>query len=255
MDRNDGKGERDVVYVGRYHCATKSYKSTTGVIPANDSPRNDMFTSCHAIGDTYYMMDFATRFTLWLLYLVEMASWNSQADIGYGTGDKTAQNMGYTDGMKYCTGTTQRARTTYGLGTQWRNIEGLWDNVYDWMSGCYLGYVDSIKGICIITDASKLEYLKDGKLVGKPPKNGFVGELTVSDTGGFPMFYGSSLTGGSETAGTCDYWSDDSGGTPSALIVGSEYSFTNQSCGMFQVHADNSSSHVINLGCRLMELP
>jgi hypothetical protein len=37
----------------------------------------------------------------------------------------------------YHTGTTQSARTTYGLGTQYRWIEGLWDNVYDWMDGCY----------------------------------------------------------------------------------------------------------------------
>lgn len=33
MDRGDGKGERDVVYIGRYHCGTSSNKSTSGQRP------------------------------------------------------------------------------------------------------------------------------------------------------------------------------------------------------------------------------
>ena len=45
--------------------------------------------------------------------------------------------MGYTDNMTYHTGTTQSSRTSYGLGEQYRHIEGLWDNVYDWLDGCY----------------------------------------------------------------------------------------------------------------------
>lgn len=30
MDRGDGKGERDVVYIGRYHCGSTAYKSAAG---------------------------------------------------------------------------------------------------------------------------------------------------------------------------------------------------------------------------------
>ncbi len=45
--------------------------------------------------------------------------------------------MGYTDSMPYHTGTTLASRDSYGIGTQYRYIEGLWDNVYDWGDGCY----------------------------------------------------------------------------------------------------------------------
>ena len=83
-------------------------------------------------------MDYAMRLTIWMLMLVEFADNDFQAKIGYGCGDNSAVGaIGYTDSMTYHTGTTQSARTTYGLGTQYRYIEGLWDNVLDWMDGCY----------------------------------------------------------------------------------------------------------------------
>ena len=51
------------------------------------------------------------RFTLWLLYLVEFADWNTQKTIGKGCGNNSAaQNMGYTDSMPYHTGTNSPRR-------------------------------------------------------------------------------------------------------------------------------------------------
>ena len=47
MDRGDGKGERDVVYVGRYHsCSTN--KSTTGQMPKTDITRSAARTAAHS---------------------------------------------------------------------------------------------------------------------------------------------------------------------------------------------------------------
>lgn len=39
MDRGDGKGERDVVYIGRYHCHTSNWKSQSGGQPKADITR------------------------------------------------------------------------------------------------------------------------------------------------------------------------------------------------------------------------
>lgn len=102
MDRGDGSGERDVVYIGRYHCAS-DYKSKTGVTPVVSKTRSSFRSGIHNRGTTVWQGDWALRFTLFLLYLVEFADWNSQAKIGYGCGpDSTAvQNMGYTDTMPY----------------------------------------------------------------------------------------------------------------------------------------------------------
>ena len=105
-------------------------------MPKLSTTRANFRTSIHALGANIWQANFAMRFTLWLLYLVEFADWNTQKTIGKGCGNNSAaQNMGYTDSMPYHTGTTQSNRDTYGLGTQYRNIEGLWDNCYDFCDG------------------------------------------------------------------------------------------------------------------------
>lgn len=52
-DRGDGKGERDYVYVGRYHCNT-SYKSQAGSQPAASMTRATARSSIHNLGSTYW---------------------------------------------------------------------------------------------------------------------------------------------------------------------------------------------------------
>ena len=139
-DRGDGKGYRDVVYIGRYHCSINDYKSTTGVKPKASMTRANFRTNIHNLGDTIYQNDFAMFWTIRMLYLVEYADWNCQKVIGYGCGDGSSTGvtaMGYTDEMPYHTGTTKSSKTAYGFGTQYRYIEGLWDNVLDWCDGIY----------------------------------------------------------------------------------------------------------------------
>lgn len=181
MDRGDGKGERDVVYVGRYHCGA-DYKSRTGVFPATNI--SDLYTNIHNLGESVWVADYSMYFTLWMLYLVEYANWDSQTVIGKGTGEgtlsyatdpetgedittdtRTTSLMGYTDTMPYHTGTTLEARTTAACSTQYRYIEGLWDNVmdvvgYTWVpsKGTYLNpadYGDNSKSIVLGTVNSR----------------------------------------------------------------------------------------------------
>jgi hypothetical protein len=123
MDRGDGKGERDTVYIGRYHCAS-TYKSTTGTAPKASITRSSLRTSIHNLGSTIWSADIAMRFTIWLLYIVEFADWDSQTKIGYGCGNNSAtENMGASDSMPYHTGTMQTSRTTYGLRSARRSAD------------------------------------------------------------------------------------------------------------------------------------
>ena len=177
MDRGDGKGERDYVYVGRYHCAS-DYKSKTGVKPVVSITRSSARSSIHNLGTNIWQCDFAMRFTIWLLYIVEFADWDSQTKIGYGCGNNSAtENMGYTDSMQYHTGTTLSSRTTYGASTQYRWIEGLWDNVYDWCDGCYY----NSNGLNIILNPSKFSDSSGGTAVGTP-SDGYPSAFTVKIT-------------------------------------------------------------------------
>lgn len=248
MDRGDGKGERDVVYVGRYHCATSTYKSTTGVKPQASVTRANFRTSIHNLGSNIWQLDFLTRFTLWLLYIVEFADWNSQAKIGYGCGNNSStENMGYTDSMPYHTGTTQSERETYGLGTQYRNIEGLWDNVYDWIDGCY----NDSNGLNIIKTPSSFSDSSGGTCIGLPV-GGYSTKLNVSNSAGVPIFYPTEASGGDGSNYTSDVWGFSAsspcvfGGGSYGRVVGH---------GLFCLSYNAASGSSGSIGSRLLVLP
>ena len=245
MDRGDGNGERDVVYVGRYHCAS-GYKSKTGSPPLTSMTRSSARTSIHSLGSAIWQCDFAMRFTLWLLYIVEFADWNSQAKIGYGCSPSSNTfTMGYTDSMPYHTGTDQSSRATYG-GTQYRNIEGLWDNVLDWCDGCYY----NSNGLNIILNPSEFSDSSNGTAVGVP-SNGWPSAFKVKTNGGFPMFIPTSASGNDATY-SCDNWYFSS--SYPCLCVGGLYSHSS-SYGLFYVYYSSASDYYGYIGCRLQELP
>lgn len=245
MDRGDGHGERDVVYIGRYHC-NSSYKSDTGIPMAGitfDTARSDI----HDLGSAIWQSDFAMRFTIWLLYIVEFCDWGTQKAIGYGCGDGSSmQSMGYTDSMPYHTGTTLSSRTTYGCGTQYRNIEGLWDNVADWCDGCYY----NSNGLNIILNPSKFSGGSGGTAVGTP-SSGWPSAFTVKTDGGYPLFIPTAENGSSETY-SCDYW--DFSASLSNPCVGGYYGQDTKH-GLFYVSCVFESSATDFIGCRLQELP
>ena len=244
MDRGDGHGERDVVYIGRYHC-NDSYKSGTGS-PKVNMTRSSARANIHSLGSAIWQSDFAMRFTLWLLYIVEFADWNSQAKIGYGCSpSSSAFTMGYTDSMPYHTGTNQSSRAAYG-GTQYRNIEGLWDNVWDWCDGCY----NDGNGLNIVLNPSKFSDSSNGTAVGVP-SNGWPSAFKVKANGGFPMFIPTSASGNDATY-SCDYWSFSS--SSPCLYVGGCYSHSSY-YGLFYVNYDTASYYGGGIGCRLQELP
>ncbi len=246
MNRGDGKGERDVVYIGRYHCAS-DYKSTTGGKPKASITRSAARSGIHALGSNIWQSDFAMRFTLWLLYIVEFADWNSQKTIGKGCGNNSGtQNMGYTDSMPYHTGTTQSNRDTYGLGTQYRNIEGLWDNVYDWCDGVYYNG----NGMNIILNPNSFSDSAGGTSVGTP-SSGWPSAFSVKTNGGFPMFI-PTAAGGNENTYSCDYWYF--GASNPCLFVGGYYG-QDGSHGLFYVNYTNASVSYGSIGARLQELP
>ncbi len=244
MDRGDGHGERDVVYIGRYHC-NSSYKSGTGS-PKTNMTRSSARANIHGLGSAIWQSDFAMRFTLWLLYIVEFADWNSQAKIGYGCSpSSSAFTMGYTDSMPYHTGTNQSSRATYG-GTQYRNIEGLWDNVWDWCDGCY----NDGNGLNIVLNPSKFSDGSNGTAVGVP-SNGWPSAFKVKANGGFPMFIPTSAFGNDATY-SCDCWYF--GSSYPCLYVGGCYSHRS-SYGLFYVSYGAASYYDGSIGCRLQELP
>ena len=248
MDKGDGLGELDFSYIGRYHCASGTYKSETNKAQQVSITRSAARTSIHNLGANIWQMDFAQMWYVGMLYLVEFADWNGQKTIGYGcSAAGSKENNGKTDAMQYHTGTTAANRTTYGY-TQYRNIEGWWDNVYDWMDGCYY----NSNGLNVILNPSKFSDNANGTLIGSMPSSGYPNDMAVPTQSGFEWALRPATTGGSDSTYVPDYW-DFSGGSPCLFRGGSYYQCQNH--GPFCVYCSSTSNTDTGIGCRLQERP
>ena len=246
MDRGDGLGELDFSYIGRYHCASGTYKSETNKAQQVNITRSGARSSIHNLGANIWQMDFAQMWYVGMLFLVEFADWNGER-IGRGcSANGSKENNGRTDAMQYHTGTTAANRDSYGF-TQYRNIEGWWDNVYDWLDGCYYNN----NGLNVIKNPAQFSDSANGVLVGKPV-GGYPKDFAIPTQSGLEWALYPSESGGSTTTYVPDYWYCD-GGYP-CLRRGGNYS-QRQDRGPFCVSYDNASYSSSNIGCRLQERP
>ena len=249
-DRGDGQGERDVVYVGRYHCAS-NYHSQAGGQPVTNITRANARTNIHNLGAAYWQYDYAMYWTIMMLYLVEYADWNSQKVIGYGCSPSGSKfNMGLTDSMQYHTGTSAASRTTYGC-CQYRHIEGLWDNVHDWCDGIYF----SGANVYCIADPADFSDSSGGTHVGtRVTTSAYISGWTNPTADGFEYALFPNAVNGSETTCVCDYC--DSGPDGVILRVGGD-NYKTQAYGAFAMYSANSGTSIAysSVGCRAMKLP
>lgn len=253
QDRRDGSGERDVVYVGRYHCAD-NYKSRAGVKPKASITRADARTGIHNLGSTIWQFDFAMLWTIWMLYIVEFADWNSQKVIGYGCGNNSGkENMGATDNMLYHTGTASANRRSYAVGCQYRWIEDLWGNAFDWVEGIYFTSgrdAYAIKNPALYSDANGGTCI--GTAVGA---DGYISEWSNPSVSGFEWALLPSAAAGGESTYVCDYVDSDGGSNNYVMAFGSNY-YQRQMFGLFHLsYAYTASQSNSNVGCRLQKLP
>ena len=243
MDRGDGLGELDFSYIGRYHCGS-DYKSSTNVAQKVSITRSTARSGIHNLGSYFWQIDFAQFWYVNMLFLVEFADWNGER-IGRGcSANGSKQNNGRTDAMQYHTGTTAANRDSYGF-TQYRNIEGWWDNVFDWLDGCYYNN----NGLNVIKNPNQFSDSANGVLVGKPV-SGYPKDFAIPTQDGLEWALYPSEAGGSTTTYVPDDWYF-SGGYP-CLRHGGRY-LQSQYYGPFYIYCDGSSSAYNNIGCRLQE--
>ena len=246
MDRGDGLGELNFSYIARYHCASGTYKSETNKAQQVSITRSAARTSIHNLGANIWQMDFAQMWYVGMLFLVEFADWNGER-IGRGcSASGSKENNGKTDAMQYHTGTTAANRDTYGY-TQYRNIEGWWDNVYDWMDGCYY----NSNGLNVIKNPNQFSDSANGTLVGKPVA-GYPSDFTIPTQSGLEWALFPSAAAGSTTNYVPDSWYFY--GSYPCLRHGGYYS-QSQNRGPFYVSCSGASYTYTSIGCRLQERP
>lgn len=253
--------EQDYVYIGRYH-SDNNYKSTSGVIPIANIARATARTNQAAIGNGYYQLDFSLWITIWMLYLVEFANWNTQSMIGYNCGNNSSkENTGSTDTMPYHTGTMQASKTTYGIGVQYRYIEDPWGNVLDWCDGITFGPDENNnagKGIYCFKDFENYSdsYRASGAvLVGRRANvSNYIQDFDQSNVSGFDwvLYPGNGDTASSQSQ-IPDYCDFNASGV--VLFVGGGY-HQGADRGLFYLGGNYTASYQYgSIGVRLQKIP
>ena len=221
-------------YVGKYNAANSYCVSITENSPTVSLTRSQFRQGTVNMGSKFHLYDFATYCAIIFLYIVEFANWNCQSKIGQGytsSNNSSAIGSGGTDSMTYHTG---RASGTNGkTAVQYRWIENLWGNVYQWVDGFNANGTTAY----YCTDPSK--YADDTATgytkIGTLPASGWIKDLTVTDNGLLiPKTYG-----GSETTYIPDYALSSSGWR--VLCVGGGWS-DGTIAGLLYFNAGSASS-------------
>lgn len=272
-DRGDGQGERDIVYVGRFHCNNSNYKSLNQSYQYNKT-RAQFRTSIHNLGTDIWQWDFAMYWTIMMLYLVEFADWNTQDKVGYGcTNERSTSSINYSQTkvsqLTYHTGIAKyNATDTYGF-VAYRNITGLWSQCYDFVDGIYFDNQNHNAGnypypqIYCVKDPSKFRdsYMNDGaatyvgdRAISSSDLNQGITAFTTPNVSGFEYALYPSNAGGDYLTYICDnvYTPRYAG---QVLLVGGGVQQARDYGGFYFNGYQNGSDYDLGWGSRLMKLP
>ena len=240
MTKHPGSGK----WVGRYVTFGTGENSATNQAPGVNITRQLARNSSKNVGSKFHLYDFSTYCAIIWLYVVEFADWNCQSKIGRGYVDShnSAIKTGGTDSMTYHTG--RAAGTDGSTAVQYRWIENLWGNVFQWVDGFNANGTTAY----YCTDPSK--YADDTTTgytqIGTLPANGWIKDLTVTDNG----LLIPKTVGGSETTFIPDYANSSSGWH--VLYVGGGWN-NGSSAGLLCFYAYYTSSYSnSNISARLL---
>jgi hypothetical protein len=152
--------------------------------------------------------------------------------------------------MVYHTGTNASSRTTYGH-VQYRHLEDLWGNVYDWCDGIYFNDTS----IYVTKNPANFSDTSGGTLVGtRANAGGYIKSMKVSSVTGFKWFlYPDDCTGATEDSYVGDFCYYSASGV--VVRVGGYYG-QDRSYGLFCLGGNNAASgQNAYFGSRLLKIP
>jgi len=152
--------------------------------------------------------------------------------------------------MTYHTGTTATSRTSYASGCQYRYIEDLWGNVFDWCDGIRF----SSSSIYLYKNPAEFNDSSGGVNTGtRPTSSGYISSWNQPSTSGYDWAIYPSAVSGSNSAYVPDYCDYDSSGV--VLRVGGGYG-QGLYRGLFCLGGYGSASGSNgSIGVRVMYLP
>lgn len=237
-------------YIGKYDNVI-GYYSKSGLAPINTNETlTNARTNIKNKGEKWGVLDYMTWSAVCILYLVEFADWNCQSKIGKGNVSSSLKNTGGTDTMTYHTGMAEG--TNGQIQVQYRWIEDLWGNIWEWLDGItiysYYPYIctDPSK---YVTDKTNGDYKRIE--VQFSSNSGFIKEMKSEKDHMF-MFI-PTLNGGSASTYICDYVNYSSGAE--SLRFSGQYN-NNDNCGLFCLSYEYpGTSSPSGTGSRLLFYP
>ena len=254
----DGKGnEIDYVLVGKYEASGTSAKaeSKSGKTCLVNVTLPQMRTACKANGEGYQQYDFLIDAIIKELFLIEMATTNSQSIMyGYANGNSAAVQTGRTDGVKTASG-SDTSNTDGKHACKYRGIENPWGNVWKWCDGINFQEDGNTEKVYICLDPTKYEsdkYISPYMYVADTvyDNGGYLSKIEYFDK--FPLLGYTVAEDGANNSYYCDY-SYNCGN--SVLFVGGSWS-NGLSAGLWLWYGDYDSSYSYSfIGGRLCYKP
>lgn len=240
----DGKGnEIDYVLVGKYEASGTSAKaeSKSGKTCLVNVTLPQMRTACKANGEGYQQYDFLIDAIIKELFLIEMATTNSQSIMyGYANGNSAAVQTGRTDGVKTASG-SDTSNTDGKHACKYRGIENPWGNVWKWCDGINFQEDGNTEKVYICLDPTKYEsdkYISPYMYVADTvyDNGGYLSKIEYFDK--FPLLGYTVAEDGANNSYYCDY-SYNCGN--SVLGVGGGWN-SGLSAGLWRWSGDDASS-------------
>lgn len=260
MDRGDGKGERDVVYIARYKCTGDTGVSASGAAPTASMTRAQFRTAAAAQG--YSITDYAMFWTVRLLMVVEFATWDFQGAIGYGCGNgSSVENTGSTDDMGYHTGTISESEETYAVGVQYRYIEDMWANVVEFIDGWRIEANEDDECYDVYITLNPAEYsdteggVKVSSISAAVANGGFIMDWDVPSVAGYSWALTPSAAGEEGIEDGNEFVADVCGFYGPALVSGGFYGDLYPDCGPFFLSGNVAEVSDPVAGARLQKIP
>lgn len=244
----DGVGQRDSTYGTSYNTSTDKLSSVAGssYLPTNSLTRATARTMATNRGTGWYSAGVKQTMAVLMLFAVEYG-FNSQIAVGQGVVSASAATYaGQTTGN--ITSGTQDNQTT---PVNWRGIENLWGNIWDWIDG--LNVNKRTPYFCntyTFVDDTSTGYTQ---ISFSLPSSNYITAFGYDSTNDWVLLPSKSSSTANSTGPIGDYVNSNSEWRVARL--GGHWGDGSNAGAFYWSCGSNSSSANENIGARLMFIP
>ena len=244
----DGVGQRDSTYGTSYNTSADKLSSVAGssYLPTNSLTRATARTMATNRGTGWYSAGVKQTMAVLMLFVVEHG-FNSQIAVGQGVVSASAATYaGQTTGN--ITSGTQDNKTT---PVNWRGIENLWGNIWDWIDGLNVnGMVPYFCNTYTFVDDTSTGYTQ---IAFSLPSSNYITAFGYDSTNDWVLLPSESSSTAKPTGPIGDYVFSYSGWR--VALLGGRWSDVSDAGAFFWICHFNSSDANVYLGARLMFIP